>query len=183
MGYAASERDRPRASIRPRHPLTATHNCRFEAPRILWKPVHLDPGYQVIIEGDWTVITNATHSRFSFTVGLFVMGLLMAGITCADCVKDLRGEVYCGAGRCIVDSKGTVWCSRHYDGDAKITSNGQVLCGVGQCAKNSAGQIFCSSQVGGAVLIDSGGRVRCYGQCEPASADNCENTRADSAGS
>ena len=129
------------------------------------------------------MITNVDSSRFLSRIGLFVMVLLMADITSAGCIKDLRGEVYCGAGRCIVDSEGAVWCSRHHDGDVKITLDGQVLCGVGQCAKNRDGQVFCSSEVGGAVLIDSRGHVRCYGQCEPATTDNCENTPADSAGS
>jgi len=129
------------------------------------------------------MVTNAGPSRFFSRIGLLVMAMLMAAITSADCVKDSRGEVYCGAGRCIIDSKGTVWCSRHYDGDAQITLDGQVLCGKGRCAKGSDGQVFCSSEIGGAVLIDSRGRVRCYGQCEPATADECENTRADSADS
>jgi hypothetical protein len=129
------------------------------------------------------MIANAGPSRCFSRIGLLVITSLLAAITSADCAKDLRGEVYCGAGRCIVDSKGTVWCSRHYDGDAEITLDGQVLCGKGQCAKDSDGQVFCSSEVGGAVLIDSRGRVRCYGRCEPATADECENIRADSAGS
>jgi hypothetical protein len=129
------------------------------------------------------MITYAGSSRFLSRIGLLVMALLMAAITSADCLRNPRGEVYCGAGRCIVDSKGTVWCSRHYDGDAEITLDGQVLCGKGQCAKGSDGQVFCSSEVGGAVLKDIRGRVRCYGQCEPATVDKCENTRADSADS
>jgi len=129
------------------------------------------------------MITTAGPSRLSSRIGLLVMALLFATITSADCMKDLRGEVYCGAGRCIVDRKGTVWCSRHYDGDAEITLDGQVLCGKGQCAQDRDGQVFCSSEIGGAVLIDIRGHVRCYGQCEPATADNCENTRADSADS
>jgi len=129
------------------------------------------------------MITNVGPSKYLSRIMLFVMTLVITGITSADCVTDSRGEVYCGAGRCIVDSKGTAWCSRHHDGDVKITLDGQVLCGIGQCAKNSDGQVFCSSEVGGAVLIDSRGRVRCYGQCESATTDNCENTQADSAGS
>ena len=112
---------------------------------------------------------------------MIVMVMLMATISSADCMKDLSGEVYCGAGRCVVDSKGTIWCSRHYEGDAKKTLDGQVLCGKGQCAKGKDGQFLCSSEIGGAVLIDSRGRVRCYGECEPATADNCENPIADSA--
>ncbi len=129
------------------------------------------------------MMRSADPSRFFFGIGLLAMALLMPAITPADCLRDSRGEVYCGAGRCIFDTKGSVWCSRHYDGDVQITLDGQVLCGKGQCAKDSGGQIFCSSEPGGAVLIDSRGRVRCYGQCEPGSADECETTRADSAGS
>jgi len=127
--------------------------------------------------------TNAGPGKLFSRIGLLAMALLMAAVTSADCTKDLRGEVYCGAGRCIVDKKGTVWCSRHYDGDAEVTLDGQVLCGKGQCAKDIDGQVFCSSEIGGAALVDSRGRVRCYGQCEPATADNCESIRADSSGS
>lgn len=107
----------------------------------------------------------------------------MAATASADCVEDIQGEVYCGAGHCKVDRKGTVWCSRHYEGGAVTTLYGQVLCGKGQCATRSDGEIFCSSEVGGGALTDSRGRVRCYGQCEPATVDNCENTRAGSSGS
>lgn len=124
------------------------------------------------------MMTTAGKSRFFSGFGLLVMALLMATITSADCMKDLRGEVYCGAGRCIADSNGVIWCSRYHEGDAAITSDGQVLCGKGQCAKDINGQVFCSSEIGGAVLTDSHGRVRCYGHCQPATADNCENTRA-----
>lgn len=41
------------------------------------------------------------------------MAFLMATIASADCIKDLHGEVYCGAGRCMIDSKGTVWRCPH----------------------------------------------------------------------
>lgn len=37
------------------------------------------------------------------------------------------------------------------------------------------------SEIGGAVATDARGRVRCYDQCEPTTAEACENTRADSA--
>jgi hypothetical protein len=128
-------------------------------------------------------MTAAGTSTLFSRLRLLVIASLFAASVSADCVKDVRGEVFCGAGHCIVDSKGTVWCSRYYEGDAAITLDGQVLCGKGQCAKNSDGQIFCSSEVGGDVLVDSRGHVRCYGRCEPATADMCENTRADSTGS
>lgn len=119
---------------------------------------------------------------FSSQIRLLVLGLLVATVTSADCVTDLRGEAYCGAGHCKVDSKGTVWCSRYYEGDAEISSDGRVLCGKGRCVKDVDGQVFCSSEVGGSVLVDSSGSVRCYGRCEPATADYCESTRADTAG-
>jgi len=98
----------------------------------------------------------------------------------ADCYKDRYGEVYCGAGRCMADRSGVVWCSRYYDGDAECTSDGHVLCGKGHCMKRSDGRVFCSTEVGGAVVLDSSGSVRCYGQCEPASVEMCENTLAGS---
>jgi hypothetical protein len=126
------------------------------------------------------MIANGSPSSLLVSGGLLVMALLMPVIASADCVKDLSGEVYCGAGRCVVDSKGMVWCSRYYDGDATLTLDGHALCGKGHCAKRSNGKVFCSSEVAGAVLIDSRGRVRCYGQCEPASAEMCEHTRAGS---
>lgn len=111
---------------------------------------------------------------------LLVVALLTPVITSADCIKELNGEVYCGGGRCIVDSKGIAWCSKYYDGGAQITLDGRVLCGKGRCATTSDGKVFCSSEIGGAVLTDSRGHVRCYGQCEPATAEMCEHTRAGS---
>lgn len=114
-------------------------------------------------------------------LGLLFATFLIATYASADCKKDIHGEVFCGAGRCLIDRDGTVWCSRHYEGGAEITLDGQVLCGKGRCAKDKYGRIFCSSEIGGTVLIDGRGRVRCYGQCEPATVDNCESTRADSA--
>ena len=98
----------------------------------------------------------------------------------ADCLKDMTGEVYCGAGHCQTDFNGTVWCSQYYDGYAVRNSEGQVVCGKGQCVKQSDGQVLCSTEVGGTALIDSKGNARCYGQCEPGTADMCENTIAGS---
>ena len=106
--------------------------------------------------------------------GLCLLALSAATLTSADCRKDLHGEVFCGAGRCVIDGKGRVWCSRHYQGDARLTLEGRALCGIGDCAAGNDGQIFCSSEIGGAALVDSRGRVRCQGECEPASEHNCE---------
>lgn len=120
------------------------------------------------------MITNGRPPGFLAGIVLLVMAVLIPAITSsADCLRDLHGEVYCGAGQCLADREGTIWCSRYYDGGAERTSDGHVLCGKGRCAKRSDGRVFCSSEVGGAVLIDSSGRVRCYGQCEPATAEMC----------
>ena len=113
-------------------------------------------------------------------IGSLVILWTLASSASADCAKDLRGEVYCGGGRCLADREGSVWCSRFYQGDAVRTRDGKVLCGKGRCARNLRGQIFCSSEVGGAVLLDSEGRVRCYGRCEQAASEWCEHTAADS---
>jgi hypothetical protein len=113
-------------------------------------------------------------------IGLLAILWLLAPASSADCSKDASGEVYCGGGSCVADRQGKIWCSRYYEGDAQSTRDGRVLCGKGHCAKDSYGEIFCSSERGGTVVKDSQGRVRCYGRCERATADNCENTRADS---
>ena len=97
----------------------------------------------VVTEEALAMITNAGPSDLLSRTGLFLMVLLMTEITSAGCIKDLRGEVCRGAGRCTGDSEVTVRCSRHHDGDAVITSNVQA---------------FCSSEFGGAVLMDNRGR-------------------------
>jgi hypothetical protein len=126
---------------------------------------------------------QATRAK-SFHNGLVVLVTLIlspAGAY-ADCAKDRTGEVYCGAGACISDRNGIIWCSRYYDGGAQRTRKGKVLCGRGQCVRDSHGIVFCSSQVGGSALRDSRGQVRCFGQCEPARAEWCENRLAGSSG-
>lgn len=126
------------------------------------------------------MIVETAASRRLSRLAAAVLTMSLAAIASADCMRDLRGEVYCGAGRCLVDNEGKVWCSRHLDGDAEKTLDGRVLCGRGDCERDVEGEMFCSSVVAGAVLIDGRGRVRCYGECEPATAENCESTRADS---
>ena len=116
------------------------------------------------------------------STGLLAVLWLLAPAASADCAADAYGEVYCGGGRCKRDHNGTIWCSRTYQGGAQRSLEGRVLCGTGQCVKNIRGEIYCSSVVGGAVLKDSKGLVRCQGRCERATAAQCENTRADSAG-
>jgi len=126
------------------------------------------------------MIDTISSLRYLTRNGLFLMMFAIPVFASADCIKDKYGEVYCGAGQCLTDSEGIVWCSRYYDGDAERSSDGQVLCGKGHCTKRSDGLVFCSTEVGGSVLIDSRGRARCYGQCEPATVEMCENTLAGS---
>lgn len=123
---------------------------------------------------------NRNSSRCFACIGLLVMVLVISATASADCLKDRYGEVYCGAGRCLADMDGIILCSRYYDGYAERTSDGLVVCGKGQCVKRSDGLVFCSTEVGGAALLDSSGNARCYGQCEPATKEMCETTRAGS---
>ena len=77
-------------------------------------------------------MTNkAGLSKEFLGAGLLMIAFLMTASASADCTKDLRGEVYCGAGQCMADRDGIVWCSRYDDGDA-VRTEGQVLCGKGQ---------------------------------------------------
>lgn len=99
----------------------------------------------------------------------------------ADCVQTLHGDVYCGAGRCLIDRSGNVFCSKYYKGGAQRTIHGRVLCGKGDCAKDINGVIFCSSEIGGAVFLDAKGYVHCYGSCEAATVASCEAVPADKA--
>ena len=127
-------------------------------------------------------MTRESVFRCLISIKILMMAVVLPTISSAECLKDRYGEVYCGAGQCLTNSNGTVWCSRYYNGAAERTSEGQVLCGKGQCTKRSDGTVFCSTEIGGAVLLDSNGNARCYGQCEPGTTEMCENTRAGSSG-
>ena len=105
--------------------------------------------------------------------------LLATAPVFAACLQTLHGDVYCGAGRCLVDRDGRVWCSKFPRGDAEKTIHGIVLCGKGACAKDINGTVLCSSELDGAVFVDAKGLVHCYGRCEAATAAHCEAVRAD----
>lgn len=124
--------------------------------------------------------TNVRPSKYLASIGLLVMVLVIPTFISADCLKDRYGDIYCGAGRCLIDRNGIVWCSRYYEGDIERTSDGRLLCGKGHCIKRSDGIVFCSTEVGGTVLLNSRGYARCYGQCESGTVEMCENTRAGS---
>ncbi len=146
------------------------------------RPLFPDPFFPLFLRR-FGMTTKVKSARNLAVLVLFVMGMVIPTFTSADCNKDQYGEVYCGAGECMADISGVVWCSRYYEGDAERSSDGHVLCGKGQCMKRSDGLIFCSTELGGTVLLDSRGDVRCYGQCEPATAEMCEHTIAGNSNS
>lgn len=122
--------------------------------------------------------------RNPFAVCL-AMATLLGGLLAAapaarsECLTDLRGNVYCGAGQCRRDKAGRIWCSRHFDGGALVTIEGQVLCGVGLCAKDKYGRVYCSSEIGGAIVVDREGFVNCFGRCELGTVENCSSEIGD----
>ena len=125
--------------------------------------------------------SRALQSSGFFSSGMATLLLLLVSATVsADCMPNGKGEVFCGAGDCVSDRGGVIWCSRFRDGGAQMTRDGQAMCGRGQCARDPHDSVFCSSEIGGAAIRDTRGRVRCYGQCEPAKAEWCENSLAGS---
>ena len=105
--------------------------------------------------------------------------LLVSERAAGECLTDLRGNVYCGAGQYRKDKSGKIWCSRHYEGGALVTIEGLVLCGVGRCAKDKYGRVYCSSEIGGAVVVDREGYVNCFGRCEEGSIAHCSSEIGD----
>ena len=128
-------------------------------------------------------VARLLSPRSPAIAALWLMAISTIAVTepaSADCLKNLHGEVYCGAGDCRSDRSGRILCSRHFMGGAVRRSDGKVVCGKGRCINNSSGEIWCSNEIGGAVLVDLNGRVRCQGRCEPGSIGHCESRRAGS---
>ena len=121
-----------------------------------------------------------TVNRYIWFLAVSLIALTLPSNAYAECAINSHGEVICGAGRCLVDIKGKIWCSRHFLGGAVRTRNGDILCGKGQCVRNTHGQVYCSSVNGGAALTDSRGKIRCYGRCLPATKTDCERSLAGS---
>ena len=96
----------------------------------------------------------------------------------ADCLKDSRGEIVCGAGACSRDQRGDVYCAALRLGSAFRARDGWVVCGRGQCTVDRRGEYICSDVEGGTVQRQSDGTVRCEGRCEIASSEWCERSPA-----
>lgn len=126
------------------------------------------------------LINPSSRCRLILSVILFLACFAFSLVSRADCIADITGEIFCGAGKCMTDQSGAAFCSRHDRGDIILTMRGEVLCGRGQCGKDTAGRIFCSSEIGGAVMRDRSGNVRCTGQCIPGSVSDCATVKASS---
>jgi len=100
--------------------------------------------------------------------------IIAYGVVNADCMTNSKGDSICGKGRCLSDRYGAVYCSSFHKGSISSTSYGNIVCGRGLCVKTSNGDVFCSTEPEGAAGKDIYGEPRCQGQCELATADNCE---------
>ncbi len=104
-----------------------------------------------------------------------VMLCVWPGTLLAECLRDSgRIETVCGAGPCVQDRYGEVYCAPHIDGSALRDRRGIAVCSAGQCARDTEDRIVCSAQPGGAVLQNRFGEVDCYGGCVEAQASLCE---------
>ncbi len=109
---------------------------------------------------------------------LALLSLMWLSPADADCLKDHRGEVICGAGACSRDQRGDVYCAQLRLGSAFRARDGWILCGRGQCTVNRRGEYICSNVEGGAVVKQADGTVRCEGLCEQAPSEWCERMPA-----
>jgi hypothetical protein len=114
--------------------------------------------------------------RALLPIGL--LGLTLASTAYAACLKDAKGEVFCGAGPCARDQRGDVYCAPLRFGSAFRTRDGWVYCGRGQCLMTLDGRYICSDVEGGSVVKLVDGTVRCEGSCEYASWQLCERVPA-----
>ena len=115
-------------------------------------------------------------NRFLVLLGCFFMLAATTQANAADCIKDPNGNVVCGAGQCVADQYGKVFCANE-GGGAMRDQYGDVKCGVGFCAKDDMGEVKCSTKPGGGAQMDSNGKVKCLGGCQSAKRQLCEKGR------
>jgi hypothetical protein len=104
--------------------------------------------------------------------------LSLSASAVADCLQDRSRQVICGAGPCLRDVNGEVYCAQFRFGSIQRTTRGETLCGRGRCVTTLNGEVVRSMVDGGAAMKQSDGTVRCQGGCEYASLDLCERTSA-----
>ena len=104
------------------------------------------------------------------------MLVLITGPVYADCMRDSLGRTVCGPGQCATHYRGEIYCARNKFGTATLDRHGNVVCGIGQCEKDFCGDLHCSKESGGGVVRNDQGEVDCFGKCEPASVQFCEQS-------
>jgi hypothetical protein len=108
------------------------------------------------------------------TVTLLLFALLgLPSLSTADCIRDRYGQIVCGAGECVPDQDGNIFCAP-VGGSALRDNHGEVFCGVGECTKDQKGKIWCSTVPGGGAATSAYGEVKCYKGCEAATQERCE---------
>jgi hypothetical protein len=111
---------------------------------------------------------------------IIILFVLWSNNIFADCKTDRFGVVYCGRGMCETDKDGNVFCSRYRYGDAVVDKYGSVVCGKGNCiAGIEFNEYICSNVEGGGADTDREGIVKCYGGCEKATEQMCENDKGN----
>jgi len=105
---------------------------------------------------------------------LFLPWCLVSSVQ-AECMGDSgRIETVCGAGPCVKDRYGEVYCAPHIDGTATLDRYRLAVCSVGRCVTNINDEVICSREPGGDAMRNIYGEVDCYGGCVVASAEACE---------
>lgn len=109
---------------------------------------------------------------------IFLVLLFIASPVIAECMRDSDGHNVCGHGPCAKDMRGGVYCASDRYGTATRDGQGNVVCGIGNCAKDLRGNIYCSSESGGDVIRNDRGEIECFGACQLASRELCEQSIA-----
>jgi hypothetical protein len=107
---------------------------------------------------------------------IFLTLLLITNPVFAECMRDFSGRSVCGQGPCAKDRRGDVYCASDRYGTATQDDRGNVVCGLGKCAKDFRGNIYCSTESGGDVIQNDRGGVDCFGACQLASSELCEQS-------
>lgn len=116
--------------------------------------------------------------RMFFTCAVLTVFSLGTVTANAECLRETSGETICGGGPCANDRSGTVFCAIERFGSAVRDSEGEIVCGLGRCTRDINGQIMCSREVGGDAVRGIDG-VKCFGGCEPATANHCERVSVE----
>ncbi|AXE29090.1 hypothetical protein DK842_03665 [Chromobacterium phragmitis] len=73
-----------------------------------------------------------------------------------------QGQAYCGAGACVSDEFGNLFCSP-YPGGGVIRARGSFYAGPGLCVLGPDGAPHCAAAPGGGCEIGPGGQPVCAG--------------------